>query len=337
MPDRERSTSLESMIRRLPPHIRSHILTGMALALLSAEGGVLYRTDFENFTSGDDKWGGTDGWVSNVTGLGVHGIDQDIIAGGGLGKTAFLGFNPPSKTIITVVKAIKYSPQPGDLPLVRVETIVGIQDSMARTARDSFLLNIYNSDGLYLAGIRFDNRPATYGIWRADALNSDHDTGVIFYRGELHLLSFTINLPANQWSAQLDGVPLFEDAPFTATSRSVNFGYLAYEWYLGATVATGYGDNWMLIADTVVRSAPLGIEPFKPSSFIHTATATTLTWPGQKGFDYQIEYSQDLATWRRDLLGMAFPAISADQTLAFRDATLGLPRRFYRVLRTETP
>ena len=57
----------------------------------------------------------------------------------------------------------------------------------------------------------------------------------------------------------------------------------------------------MLIADTVVHSVPLGIEPFQLSSLTHTAVATTLTWPGQKGFDYQIEYSSDLIDWRRDL------------------------------------
>ena len=93
----------------------------------------------------------------------------------------------------------------------------------------------------------------------------------------------------------------------------------------------------MLVGDTVVRSAPLGIEPFKPSSFIHTAAKTTLTWPGQKGFDYQIEYTDDLIDWRRDLTGSAFPATLVDQPLTFQDATSGLPRRFYRVLRMETP
>ena len=93
----------------------------------------------------------------------------------------------------------------------------------------------------------------------------------------------------------------------------------------------------MLVADTVVRSVPLGIEPFQISSLTRTATATTLTWPGQKGFDYQIEYSHDLIAWRKDLPGMSFPAILADQTLTFQDTTSGVPRRFYRVLRMESP
>jgi hypothetical protein len=325
------------MIRPHPPRHLSNILASLALAVLPAAAGELYRTDFETFASGTDKWVGGDGWIGNSTGLGVHGIDQDAIAGGGLGKSAFLGFSQPSSTLVFVAKPVNYSPQAGDLPLVRVETLVGIQDSIVKATRDSFFVSVYNSSGGYLAGIRFDNRTATYGIWRGDGANPDHDTGVVFYRGELHLLSCTINLPANQWSADLDGIPLFQNAPFTATTHSVNFGYLAYEWQLGATVASGYGDNWMLVADTVVRSVPLGIEPFRLSSLTHTALATTLTWPAQKGFDYQIEYSNNLVEWRRDLPGSGFSATLADQALSFQDATSGLPRRFYRVLRTETP
>lgn len=325
------------MTRRHPPRHLSNILASLALAVLPAAGGELYRTDFETFASGSDKWVGTDGWLGNNTGLGVHGIDQDVIAGGGLGKTAFIGFSQPGSTLVKVAKPILYTPQAGDLPLVRVETLLGIQDSLAKTTRDSFFVSFYNSSSLYLAGIRFDNRPATYGIWRGDGANPDHDTGVIFYRGELHLLSCVINLPANQWSADLDGIPLFENAPFTATANTVNFGYLAYEWQLGATAPSGYGDNWMLIADTVVRSAPLGIEPFQLSSLAHSAAATTLTWPGQKGFDYQIEYSQDLVTWRRDLPASSFPAVTSDHTLSFQDTSTAVARRFYRLLRTETP
>jgi hypothetical protein len=303
-----------------------------------ASGGLLYRTDFETFTAGDDHWSGTEGWIGNSSGYGAHGIDQDVIPGGGLGKTAFIGFHQPASTLVFTAKPILYSPAAGDLPLVRVETLVGIQDSVVKTARDSFFVSIYNSSGGYLAGIRFDNRPATYGIWRADGVNPNHDTGVIFYRGAVHLLSFTINLPSNRWSADLDGIPLFNEAPFTATTRPVNFGYLAYEWQLSAAGVSGYGDNWMLVADTVVRTAPLGIEPFRASSFVRSGSTSTLTWPAQKGFDYQVEYSDSLKSWSPLLSGSSFPAVSADQIITFRDVTGPVGgRRFYRVLRNESP
>ncbi len=325
------------MIRMQPLHILSNIISCVALAVSPAGAGVLYSTDFENFISGDDKWVDSEGWIGNSKGYGVHGIDQDVIAGGGLGKTSFLGFNQPGATLVVVAKPINYSPQVGDLPLVRVETLVGIQDSVTHSARDSFFVSIYNSAGGYLAGIRFDNRPDTYGIWRWDGVNPDYDTGEGFLRGDLHLLSLVINLSANLWSADLDGIPLFANAPFTATTNTINFGLLAYEWQLDSTTPSGHGDNWMLIADTVVRSAPLGIEPFRLSALTHAANSTSLTWPGQKGFDYQIEYSDNTKDWHMDLPGSAFPAITADQPLTYQDSGIGLTRRFYRVLRTETP
>ncbi|MCF7733066.1 MAG: hypothetical protein K9N23_15360 [Akkermansiaceae bacterium] len=308
-----------------------------------AEAGLLYRTDFETFTAGDDLWVGADDgsgtapWLGIDTGLGVHGIDQDVIPGGGLGKTAFIGFRQPASTLVFVAKPILYTPGPADLPRVRVETLIGIQDSSPNAPRDSFFVSVYNSAGDFLAGIRFDNRQATYGIWRADGLNPDHDTGVIFYRGELHVLAFTVDLPNNKWSADLDGVPLFDDAPFTATARPVGFGHLAYEWQLNATSAEGFGNNWMLIADTVVRSVPAGIEPFRLSGITRTSGATTLSWPGENGFDYQVEYSDALGTWHADLPGSSFPGISADQPLTFQDPGAAGARRFYRVVRQETP
>jgi hypothetical protein len=313
------------------------LLAAVPLMAPTAVAGLLYHTDFEAFTAGDDHWVGTEGWLGNSRGVGVHGIDQDVIEGGGLGKTAFIGFRQPAATLVSVAKPILYSFQPGGLPLVRVETLVGIQDSFAKTNRDSFFVSVLNSGGDFLAGIRFDNRPATYGIWRSDGLNPDHDTGIIFYRGELHVVGFTVDLPNNRWSADLDGVPLFDNAPFTATTLPVNFGHLAYEWQLGASGVAGYGDNWMLIADLTVRSAPVGIEPFRVSSCCRAADVTTLTWPAQNGFDYQVEYSDTLATWHSDLPNSAFPGVAADQPLSFQDSAAGLAKRFYRVVRRETP
>jgi hypothetical protein len=307
------------------------------LSVVGCLGDLLYRTDFENFTVGDNKWHGTDGWIASNTVSGVQGIDQDIIPGGGLGKTAFIGFRQPVTRLTYVAKPVNYTPGENGLPLVRVETLIGIQDSVDKTARDSFFVSVWNGTGGYLAGIRFDNRPASYGIWRADGANPDHDTGMVFFRGELHLLVFTVNLANNTWSAFLDLEPLFVDAPFTANASVVDFGYLAYEWEIGTASPGGYGDNWMLVADTVIRSAPLGVDPFRLESFSCGGNTTDLSWLAQKGFDYQVEYSEDLKSWRADLPDSSFPAISTDHAIGFQDCSPGAGRRFYRVLREESP
>ncbi len=309
----------------------------MVMFCFSASAGELYRTDFENFPVGDDMWVGTDDWLGNSPGVGAHGIDQDVIPSGGLGKTAFIGFRQPTSTFVFVAKPINYDPGPADLPVVEVETLMGIEDStIGNPNRDSFFVSVWNGAGNYLAGVRFSNNPNSYGIWRNDGTATEEDTGVVFVRGELNLLFLRIDLANNRWSAEIGGVPLFDNAPFTATANPVDFGYLSYEWQLTASSPAGYGDNWMLVADTIVRSAPRPIEPFRITSITLTGDDANITWPGQNGFDYLVEYSEDLLHWFGDLPGASFPGIATDQVLSFTDPS-ATPARYYRVARTETP
>jgi len=340
----------------LTPTIRRFALRIAAWACMSvgmaAVAGELYRTDFEaadGFTAGDGNWVGTDGWVGINAGGGAQGIDFDIIPGGGLGQTASIGYNQPvivdpdfpavgAKPTVFLGKSIPYSPAAGELPVVEVQTIIGIQDSTVdQPARDSFFVTVYNIAGNFLAGVRFANQPSSYGIWRLDGTATEEDTGVIFYRGQLHLLTLRVDLPNNLWSADMDGIPLFTDAVFNATSEPVDFGYLGYEWQLSASNPMGYGDNWMLVADVIVRSCGRGLVPFRFSQFECNGTGAVLEWPGEIGFNYQMEYSADLANWHSDLPDSSYTGIAADQVLTFTDSSAGVKCRFYRVLRTEMP
>lgn len=317
--------------------IRHSFIVILAVFCFFAHADELYRTDFEGFPLGDDKWVGTDGWVGNSKGVGVHGIQQDVIPEGGLGKTAFLGFNKPSATFVFTAKPINYQPESTDLQIVEVETLVGIQDSsVLNPNRDSFFVSVWNSTGNYLAGVRFSNDPSSYGIWRNDGSANEVDTQGVFVRGELHLLYMRIDLAHNRWSAELDGLELFSDATFNATAEDVDMGFLAYEWQLTSSTTANYGDNWMLVADLVVRSVGRGSEPFVISGFERSGGESIVTWPAENGFDYQVEYSSDALTWHSDLPGSSFPGITSDQSLEFTDPTAD-PLRLYRVLRTDTP
>jgi len=236
------------------PAFRIAIAAVLAAAWAGANARTLYHTDFENFPVGTDKWVGTDGWIGNSAGTGSHGIDQDVIPGGGLGRTAFLGYRQPSTSFVYVANPIQYTPGAGDLDVVEIETLVGIEDStIGNDNRDSFFVSVWNKAGGYLAGVRFSNVPDSYGLWREDGVGSTN-TGVVFVRGELHFLFMRIDLAHNTWSAELDGVPLFTDVQFNASGKPVEMGYLAYEWQLTSSTTSNYGDNWMLVADTVVRN-----------------------------------------------------------------------------------
>ena len=146
------------------------ILCGLGGSSVATVAGTLYQTDFEEFTAGLDQWVEAHGWTGNDIGFGVHGIDQDVITGGGLGRTAFIGFSQPQSTLVSVSRPFNYAPGPGDLPIIEVETIIGIQDSIVKPNRDSFLVSILNSDGDFLAGVQFANQARE--LWRLEGRRS---------------------------------------------------------------------------------------------------------------------------------------------------------------------
>lgn len=298
-----------------------------------SSAGLLYETDFEGFTAGPDQWVGTEGWEGDNIGFGVHGIDFDAIPGGGLGNTAFIGLAQPQSRLVSVGKPFNYDPGSTDDPVVVVDTMVGIKDSEFKPQRDSFYVSILNSNGDFLAAIHFANQPTSYGIWREDG-ELVHDTGFLFFHGEIHHLYLTIDIAANRWSATLDGAPLFDNAVFTATTYPLDFGKLAYEWQLTAQGPTGHGDNWMLVKDVIVRTTPR--KPVTLEQFLCADGDSTLSWAAEQGCDYQVEYSDNMGEWFNDLPGSTFSGITTNQVLSYSDLACG-PRRYYRVLMSYTP
>ena len=206
-----------SLPRRAPPWL-AVMLAGLAATPSPAE--LLYSTDFEAFTIGPDHWVGTEGWLGNSTGVGAHGIDHDQVVA--LGKTAYLGFNQPTDTLVSVYKRLDHDPVARQTARIQIDTLLGIEDS-TNGHRDSFFISIYNIDGWFLGAVRFANEIPSFGVWRLDGPNQ-YDTGVEFIHGELHLLFIEIDLQNNLWRADLDGIPLFAGRQFTATGQARNLG-----------------------------------------------------------------------------------------------------------------
>jgi hypothetical protein len=305
----------------------------LALTAVGAQAHTLYSTDFEEFSGGDDKWVGTNGWLGNSVGVGVHGIDTNLLPG--LGKTAFLGSARPKSTFVAVFRPILYDPVTNGTPIVEFETLMGIQDS-TNGHRDSFFFTFYNGSGNLLASIRFDNSDLSYGIWRLDGTNQV-DTGVDFIRSELNLLFATVDYSNNVWSADLNGIPLFTGALFNATARPRNLGYIAAEWQLAGSTTNDFGNNWMLVADWAVRTFPISNVPFWVES---TGSATDafpfVKWTGTPGFDYRIEHSQNMTNWQSGLSNSVFTNIQATTPLTFTDESPAT-QRYFRVRRSFAP
>ena len=226
----------------------------VSTGLTSLHSEVLYFTDFESppFLVGEDTWAGTDGWLANSIGFGVHGIDDDQYIGDD--QTAFLGgFRAPEDTLVVMVKPLDHDPVTGNSERIVFDALVAIHEPTPETTLgDSFWFTIYNIDGDLLAGIRLSNELLTYGIWRYDGTH-EFDTGLGFLYGQHHLFCIEVDFQNNRWRADMDGLPLFTDAPFTSkTTAPRDLGSFSYEWQLTSNNVNQHGDNWMQVVDTIM-------------------------------------------------------------------------------------
>jgi hypothetical protein len=318
----------------------SLFLFAVFVTLTPLHSAELYFTDFEDFPVGDNAWAGTENWLSNDTSSGVQSIDQDLIPGAGLGKTASLGFKQPQQDFVFTARTFDYDHVATGVPVVGITSLLGIEDS-SNGFRDDFYLSIYNSQGDRLASIRFDNEDpnapgSNFGIWREDGV-SQFDTNINFIRGELLELFLEIDIAANTWSASRDGIPLFTEAPFTATTSEINFGFIAFEWDLTSSTLSEHGNNFLLIADLAVFTLPEGTSPFHASLSQNENGDSVITWPGDPGFNYQVEASTNLIDWSADLPSSYFTNIRTEQTLHYTDSSVSKNgNRFYRINRAES-
>ncbi|MFT5287122.1 MAG: hypothetical protein ACI8TQ_003301 [Planctomycetota bacterium] len=324
---------------KTPRRSVQHYVAVFLLVLVSSAGSAraedLYYTNFEEFAAGDDQWAGTNGWVSNVTSGGVHGVDDEIVSG--LDKTAFIGFNQPPSRFVTVFRPIGIDPVSNKTPVIRFESLMGIEDS-TNGRGDSFFFSIYNQQGQFLAAIRFNNDPVNPGIWRLDG-QLQFDTNADFIPGVLQLLFFEIDFANNTWSADFNGIPLFDDVLFHNLGRTLDLHTIAVEWQVASVDPALHGDNWMLIADWLVEGIPKGQDPLLiTDTGANSIGMPWVSWPGEFGFTYAIEHTDNLSSWTSGLPNSVFSGLSETQCLSFVDASVPLSSvRYYRVVRSITP
>ncbi|MGI9240121.1 MAG: hypothetical protein ACR2RV_04940 [Verrucomicrobiales bacterium] len=327
-----------------------------AMAILcaaDAHAGVIYEADFEIFTPGADELAGTDGWVATINGQSLHGIDDEIIPG--LGKSAYLGFYPPTDPrtqTISVFRPLNFDPIGTGNPIVEFEAIIAIAQSQddpdtnlsdESMLEDRFLLSIYNTSFELLAAIIYDTRTNTYGLHRNNGGQSI-DTNFEFIIEEPQFLFFSIDFENNTWSATLDGAPIFTDAIFNNNGRTRDLGTIAAEWNITSRNQFRPGEfipgnNWMLFDDWFVaaksRDSAPPTEPFAVSKVVHTSdNQVELTYPADQGCTYRIQYSTNLSTWT-ELPSSPVIAEESNPVATHIDPAPSGPARYYRILREE--
>ena len=216
------------------------VATMLAFSSLTSWAREIYRTTFDEFASGPNQLAGQNGWRATGGSDGAQGIDENILPG--LGKSGFIGFGRPASGFVSVFRSITEELSGFDSQVVEFNTLLGIEDS-TNGARDNFYIAVYNADNHLLGAVNFDNTQANLGIWRFDGASAVA-TGASFVSGNVHELYMKMDLINNSWSASLDGLPLFSDAPLNATGQRLQLGSFAAEWEIADP--GNPGNNWML-------------------------------------------------------------------------------------------
>ena len=144
-----------------------------------------------------------------------------------------------------------------------------------------------------------------------------------------------IDFESNRWSAEIDGLPLFTEAVFNGTNRPLYFGFIAIEWQIAQGSTRDFGDNFLLLSDLRLETVEDPPPPVRISSIRqNTDGAIQIAWQAAPGYNYTVEYSDNLVSWQGDLSGSSFSAPQQSQTFLFTDASSRGESRFYRIIQT---
>ena len=143
---------------------------------------------------------------------------------------------------------------------------------------------------------------------------------------DLQILVFNLGKP---FPKQEDGTAEL------ALSHPLGFYDLAF----GGSTFPVYADTSHLPVPFQSFDAGLGISPLtdfpKPAipdlNVTHDGNILSLSWIGEFGVSYQIEYSDDLENWFSDLPGSTFNGFFNSEPLTFTDDS-GASRRYYRLI-----
>ena len=316
----------------------------------SSRAGEAYYTGFETFDVGENTIAGTDGWTGSYTTSRLHGVMSEAQHGViGLGNAAFIGgfagsfAKSTSGSSVYLRRPVNLDPLSLGQEIATFRVSIGIKDSTS-TKRDNFEVLIYNQSNTLLGGLQFDNttldssgnpRRLIYRLYYDTALGSFRYTltPLTFLPDTMERLECRINFRTNRWTASLSAVPVFEDTAFYNGPASLTLGSVMLRMAVTSSTTTAIlpGDNYVLFDDYSIRTDPL--DPLL-STISFSTGMPKVSWNEEAGYAYQLEYSDDLASWLTSLPDTSWSA-SSSADRSYNDPTTPLPpHRFYRVKRS---
>ena len=265
----------------------------MAMKVSILSGTTIYSTDFSNFPIGDDQLVGYESWDSDANGIALHGIDNNLIPGGG--KSGFLGLNPPDEDYISVWRPLDYAPLDQNKAVVRFSAVVAIIDS-TNSNWDNFFISFHNQNGDALASINFDN---TNSYIFLDDTEHVTNTEFLFVQDTFYQIELVIDFIKNEWSGFLDDEIVFDKIRFHGGDKALDLGNLSVDWLI--TNLEEPGDNWMSFDDIniIAEFGPYSVlkVPFINVSVNSALKQIQLIWDSEPNHRYEVERSTDLLQW----------------------------------------
>jgi len=167
-------------------------------------------------------------------------------------QQGYLGFAATGSGLNTWLwQPLNYSPNTNTLPVVKFSTLMGIVDS-TDGFYDTFGWDFFNRNNQELFFLAFDNSDLGIYYQLNDGSPVYHYTGSNFKNGQVYALEVTMDFARNRWSATLDGAPLIDGQPISATNNVPRtLGDIDATWLpSGAT----FGDNFLLFDQYTVSA-----------------------------------------------------------------------------------
>lgn len=307
------------------------VMGGLGYLQAQEADEILFSTGFE-LEEGYDPGltlAGQNGWLAH--GTGGNGLVANYFPG--QGQQAFVGFTAPEPgdNLLNVFYPFNL---PGNADLysrLRLSTTMLIVDS-GNQHYDDFRWSVYNSDGIKLFSLDFDNRDLAIGY----ILDNDQYviTNARFQTNTVYGLSIDMDFNRNAWSARLDDQPVVLSAPIATRGQALNFGDVDAVWSIRNPQRPG--DNYMLFDNFKLLSLPPEPQPKPLPSLAVLAKledgSFLLSIRGEPLATYAVDVTTNMVHW----IPLETNRTTAEGVFLYKDVTASVfPSSYYRARATE--
>jgi hypothetical protein len=250
----------------------------------------------------------------------------------GEGQQAYVGFFDPlnaGETFFSTWRPINFDPLTGGKPIVTFRTKMEIVESTsAAPNKDDFRWDVYNSDGLRLLSLDFDN--STMGICYLLQGQEFFATSNTFVHNLVYDVEIKMNFATDRWGATVGGVKVVQGQPIATNSVKRDVGDIAATWVFLNTNSAGAfvpGDNAMLFDNYSITAEAFNPLPTTLKLLsVSPGTGALVEMTGEPFRNYVIEGSSDFMNWTPLKTNMP-----SDGVIQFLDPSVAaLPMRGYR-------